>query len=368
MKKKYCLIFFLLIPNHALLQPVVCDIPKLEKMLDKMRFSQNLRVNKELLDEVGLYYDDNFKNYLVETHPHLRENPNGAINEETLTWLKNMINYSMSFPFRYKFFSFPTYDEPEYDKLINELVFEHEAPFFRTQAIFPRKEHLGVFIKAVNEEGVITRKFKRARPGLSNEEAEAMAKRFIKHYMNPENSRVGFDDLPDDPRIEIIGHGGGDPSIISAVDEYVSYKQIVRTLIELKLPINAEIEMSSCWSSCPIAVSGQEILTKNQVLDMYEKNTLTSYFFKPNIPSFLKYFAKELFSKDKKFKGKVLGYPGYYQLGVTKDVYKINKKGNAVLMGSAAAATSIQTKDGRVNILRKDVEITLNRWDVAALD
>lgn len=355
--KYFFILFFLLIPNHAHLQPTTCDLKSIKNKLAEMKLSVTSTTNKQLLDEILFYYNDGFIDYLEEKHPELKHNPDGTIDINTLTWLEKVIHRTKTKPFRYKYFPFITEDLGEFDLLIKELVSEFGIPFFRNMPIFPGKEQATAFIQSL-EADVISTMVIRLRPGLSYEMRNKFVREFIRHYQDYKNIKVGFTDLPDDPKIQIVGHGGASPMIIKSNNSHVSYNDIVTKLIELELPDQAEIELASCWSACTIADSGQKALSKAQVLAMYEAGTLLSHFLKPERNSFLKYFSKELYEKMKSFKGKVIGYAGYYHIGISDNVHKLTANGGLTLV-DGVAASSMHTSDGEVKVSRKTMKVVM---------
>ena len=328
-----------------------CTPKDIEYELTLMKLDPSIKTNKELLTAVERVYGADLTTHLTSEHPFILEAPEGNIDGNTLEWLDTIIWNPKNKNVRYIYVAgdISTSEAVNYlvSHLYGSLVSRSRlVPIFKDIYSVRRYESI---LNLGNEELVIFI-FKTVFPNVPDAEISERAIQFLTHFRKFNESKLGFDFPPgSQPVIEVAGHSLGGKSYYIMGDERVSAREIVKSLIEMNLPIRSHIKLTGCFSGCK---NDKTSFTPEKIKDYFFQGRLHEVFEPNQKESFLSSFSRALMKKYPQFCGQVEGYLGLVSSTVSPLSLTLTGK------TEPAFPVIIQTKTGLVFLKRDEATIS----------
>lgn len=324
-----------------------CSAEKIKFELEKMMLDPFIQTNNELLTNVKFIYGDKMLAVLTKEHPFIENNPSANINRDTLYWLNDMIWDKDNKFVVYRYFPGDLSSQDALDYFVGDMISALESRQ-RTVPIFQHKESAELFdiLLKPGSENELKKIIERLKIASTDSLNELLTQRFLSHFRKYNESRIGFNFLPNEKIIlEISGHGkAGIPGYIVG-DKLVSVSEIVYNLIDMGLPLHSSVRLIGCFTACNSettpysSMEVKQLFQQRRINEIYDLNQSTS---------FLKAFSDELKNQQPLFRGQIVGYIGEVMDKIEKKVFSVN--GEYV----TAFSVKVTATDGQVSLKREE--------------
>ena len=345
--------FFLLVQNIQAGVIYTCDPAEIKNELIELNLDPDITTNEDLLSELRVEYGVKIHALLTEKHPLLLQQPRARFDNKTLQWVIETIWHPTSPSTRY----LPLLADLSDDSVIDDyLKTAYRALFIsneRTALLFLTQ--LDFILFELRAETELDRIIRESQPNISEDAIKKSTSIFKEKYLRKENYLVGsFNPNITNPIVIVDGHGMAGKDHIKVGDLLISYRDIVKTLIDIKLPDGALIKLNSCLSGC---IDNKLNLTVAQIKYKFQQGTLTTDIGLIH-GSFLQLFSQYLFQHYHQFQGTIEGYLGTVFYAPVKNV--LRKDGKIMPVGNA---TKVTGTDGNIRLKKEQSAVQIHRAD-----
>lgn len=350
--------------NDDLIDPGgYCGGDYFKNALVAFKLSPSIQNNGQLMAELMMNYGAELVDDILKKHPALK-NPTGPLDARTISWMVDSY-FAGNYDTLQRFFIVPFQtDANRYGaEMAIRVMLGETFPDFSTRPVFLNQAQFHAvkeFYEADDFRNAIH--FLQGFYGVDEETARSMAISFHNRLYVENAHFVGLSDLETSgSRLVIYGHGLPGGSDIADGGVLVSYKEVVELLKANKISKNTDIELGNCFGGCgklPPVKGTEEQLKQaflNGAMDQYTGSLQESYAYR---------FARELYSRDPDYTGKVIAYKGSVSAAPTM-VWTRDPRNPSVLKKLHKFGVSLQDSNGKMVTFDKDgMRIELTREQV----
>ncbi len=349
-------LFLFLLFFFTFLSASPCSPEKIKEELIKMKIDPDIETNKELVNHMGYIYGHEFENEILKMHPFFIENPLALVDQKTIMWLNEVIWNPKNPRFRYIYIPGDFSSQVQVDLLVTNMMGALISKR-RVIPIFENESGRSIYLSLLESknlylvEEIMSRKYFH----VIDEELKKVAIEFQNHYKKYNDSKIGFDfSLNEKAVIMLNGHGSAGNYTYFYGDTVISGSEIVKKLVDMKLPKNSIIKLTGCFTACTLNIS---TLSIEQIKKSFLNGDLYQIYYDDKNESFLQQFYYELKKQMPGFCGRVDGYVGAISDQLVSNV--LTKKGQL----TTAFAAKVQGSDGTLLLKREDARFSFYPLD-----
>lgn len=341
-----------------------CGGTKLENALLLLKIDPSAKDNGHLLAELMVQYGETLVSRMIEKHPALK-NPKGRIDSKTISWITEAF-FGNPTTSNSRYFIVPVLDPSgNYgaNMIIGTLVGQSFPTLTSRPAFLSSDQFHAVKAAYENNDYEIPAHYLKTQHGLSSKVAKDMARQFHGQIFNSATSHTTLDTVDTSThRLVIYGHGKPGSDTVTAGNATTTYQDIVDHLLANKIADNAEIEIGSCFAACG-NISEKLSASPEQLKQAFLAGTIDQYLGNP-ADSFAHKLAKELYSRNLDFNGKIIAYKGAVTMH-PRQVFIRDPHNPQQLIEVRGFGVALQANNGTlIHFTKEDMRIILGREDV----
>lgn len=344
-----CIILWVCFFNYSFASP--CTEAVIKNTLIKMKINPAIKTNHDLLSNMAHIYGEDLTSILKTSHPFIKNNPSAKIDEQTLTWLNEMIWRKENKLMRYLYIPASLSFSGARDLLIAMLDSALTSKR-RTIPIFKTQDDLLIYhdLLKIGNEQAIRDIIRRAYPLPDNATINTITREFITHFRQYNDAKIGMDfSITEKPVIEIVGHSKAGSPHFAIGNKIVPANEMIDNMIEMDMPPHVTLKLMGCFTGCS---SNDVTLSKIDIEDLFLQDKLYEIYNTNSKESFMTIFIREIRNKMPHFRGRIDGYIGSIASTIFDNV--LTRQGTRV----KAFPAIFKSTNGNVLLKREDARIT----------
>lgn len=298
-----------------------CNQGLINTALVALKLQPNIKNNGSFLANIAIIYDEDVIKDMLIKHPSL-QNPGGKVDLKTLEWFLD--SYHMTREKEITSYIIAPFDTESNaygaDVLLRSIIGK-SFPLLTTKPIFiSDKQRDAVARRYKYNDYFHSTKYFMDLIYLQPNQARLMAEKFYhqlfenKNYLSPKDIKS-----IENNRLLIVGHGFPTDENIHDGGAKTHYRDIIKMLINFQLPVDTDIELSSCDATFGV-INENTGKTEDKLVELFLAKK-TEQLLGDQTKSYAYLFSKEIYASWPEYVGEISAYNGSTSFATVPAIY-----------------------------------------------